>query len=140
MKKIIWNDSFSVGVKTMDIQHKRIISTFNKLVDNVQAHPRSEKVSEVLAEMVDYACEHFESEERLLAEHKYPELSQQKAEHSAFRRQAGEFCILALSEDEQVTHKLLTYLHEWWTAHILYNDKRYTAHINMEKAKRTLTP
>jgi len=78
IKNIVWNAEFSVGVKEMDDQHQRIIRTFNKLVDNVQAHVGSEVISEVLSEMVGYASDHFKREEQLLEDHKHPDLNRQK--------------------------------------------------------------
>ncbi len=133
MKKIMWNDQFSVGVKKMDDQHRKIIRIFNTLVDNAQANAGSEKVSEVLAEMVGYASEHFKSEEQLLSDHAHPDLQQQKTEHREFRQQAGEFCLLASQGDEKVTHDLLNYLHDWWTNHILIEDKKYAASLGKER-------
>lgn len=134
MEKIIWNDQFSVGVKKMDVQHQKIIRIFNTLVDNAQANAGSEKVSEVLSEMVEYASEHFNCEEQLLRDHAHPDLEQQKAGHSEFRRRAGEFCLLASKEDEKVTHDLLNYLHDWWTNHILCEDKKYAALLEEKRS------
>ena len=111
MKKIVWNNQFSVGVKKMDAQHQKIIRVFNTLVDNAQATAGSEKVSEVLSEMVEYASEHFKCEEQLLREHVHPDLEQQRAQHMEFRRQAGEFCLQASKGDEEVTHDLVNYLY-----------------------------
>ena len=136
MEKIVWNDEFSVGVETMDVQHQRILKIYNKLIDNAQADPSSETVSEVLAEMVEYASTHFKSEEQLLEDHEYPELKQQKDEHREFKQQAGEFCLLTLEQNEKMTHDLLNYLHDWWKDHILYKDKRYAAFL---EAKRSLS-
>ena len=127
MKKIIWNDQFSVRVRTMDDQHQNIIYLFNKLVDNVEAKAGSETVSDVLAEMVEYASEHFDTEEKLLSDHAYPYLQQQINEHREFRQQAGKFCLLASQGDEKMTHDLVNYLHDWWTNHILVEDKKYAA-------------
>jgi len=127
MEKIIWNDQFSVGITKMDAQHKKIIRIFNRLVDNAQANAGSAKVSEALGEMVEYASEHFKCEEQLLRDHTHPDLAQQKAEHREFRRQAGDFCLLASKHNEQVTHDLIDYLHNWWTHHILHEDKKYAA-------------
>ena len=127
MEKIIWNDQFSVGVKEMDVQHQKIIRMFNTLVDNAQASAVSEKISEVLTEMVEYASEHFKCEEQLLSDHAHPDLAQQKIEHREFRRQAGDFCLLASEHNEQVTHDLINYLNNWWTHHILLEDKKYAA-------------
>ncbi len=118
----------------MDVQHQKIIRIFNTLVDNSHATPGSEKISEVLGEMVEYASEHFKCEEQLLEDHAHPDLERQKAEHRQFRRQAGEFCQSALDEDENVTHDLLVYLRDWWTNHILHEDKRYSALLKEERS------
>jgi hemerythrin-like metal-binding protein len=107
MKKILWDDNFSVGVKKMDVQHQKIIKIFNTLVDNAKANSGSAKVSEILAELVDYASEHFKCEEQLLRDHSHPDLAQQRTEHREFRRQAGDFCLLASKYNDQMTHDLL---------------------------------
>ncbi len=134
MKKIVWNDQFSVGVKKMDDQHQKIIMIFNTLVDNAQATAGSEKVSEVLTEMVEYASEHFKCEEQLLRDHAHPDLEQQLTEHMKFRRQAGEFCLQASKGDEEVTQDLLNYLYDWWTNHILHEDKKYAALLGEKRS------
>ena len=134
MEKIIWNDQFSVGVKKMDVQHQKIIRIFNTLVDNAQANAGSETVSKMLAEMVEYASEHFNCEEQLLKDHAHPDLEQQKNDHREFRRQAGEFCLLASKADKKVTHDLLHYLHDWWTNHILCEDKKYAALLEEKRS------
>lgn len=134
MQKIVWNDEFSVGVRKMDIQHQRIIRIYNTLVDKTQAHPRSDTVSKILEELVEYASEHFKCEEQLLAEYDHPDLEQQKAEHRGFRKQAGEFCELALADDEEMTRNLLIYLHDWWTDHILCKDKKYAALLEEKRS------
>lgn len=125
MKKIIWSDQFSVGVREMDVQHQRVIKIFNRLVDNARDNARSENVSEALAELVEYASEHFKREEQLLRDHGHPDLAHQEREHRAFRRQVGELCLIASTEDESVVHDLLAFLHDWWTNHILVEDKKY---------------
>lgn len=134
MKKIVWNDQFSVGVKKMDAQHQKIIRIFNTLVDNAQATAGSEKVSEGLTDMVEYASEHFKCEEQLLRDHAHPDLEQQHTEHMEFRRQAGEFCLKASKGDEEVTQDLLTYLYGWWTNHILHEDKKYMALLEEKRS------
>ena len=136
MKKIVWSDQFSVGVMKMDLQHQHLIRIFNTLVDNALADPLSEKVSEALAALVEYASEHFKSEEQLLRDHAHPDLEEQITEHKAFRRQAAEFCLLASQEDEKVIHDLINYLHDWWIIHILEKDKKYATLLEEKEPAR----
>jgi hemerythrin-like metal-binding protein len=127
MDKIEWNDEFSVGVKALDIQHEKIIRMFNELVDNAYANAGSEIVSRLLTEMVDYASAHFKYEEQLLRGHAYPDLLQHKNGHMQFRRQAAELCLAASQQDEKIVHDLLNFLRDWWTDHILIEDRKYVA-------------
>jgi hemerythrin len=129
MKKIIWDAEFSVGVKRMDVQHQRIIRMYNKLVEHSHAHVGSEALSQVLQEMVEYASEHFKSEEQLLKDHGYPDLQQQKKEHREFKLHAGNFCLSAQEHGGTVGPELLVYLHDWWTNHILLQDKGYAIYF-----------
>ena len=66
METIIWNDSYSVGNESLDLQHKEVLSIISKLVVNDGALAMSEISSEVLRDIRKYAKEHFEYEERLL--------------------------------------------------------------------------
>jgi hemerythrin-like metal-binding protein len=127
MQKIEWNDQFSVGIAEMDFQHQKIANLLNTLVDHALEDARSEKISEALMEMVEYASEHFRCEEELLRTYAYTDLAQQQRAHRQFRRQVGEFCVLVAEGDEQVVCKMLEFLRDWWANHILNEDKKYSA-------------
>jgi hemerythrin len=62
MKKIIWDPTYSVGVPSIDAEHKRLIGTINMLADDPDADFTSETVSDLIAEATDYAISHFKNE------------------------------------------------------------------------------
>ena len=101
-------------------------------MDHAKDAPGSDTVSEVLAEMVEYASVHFRNEERLLEKNQYPELDRQKAAHREFRRKAAELCAMAMEKDKNVTHYLSKYLYDWWIDHILNQDKKYAAFLERQ--------
>jgi hemerythrin-like metal-binding protein len=127
VKKIGWTEEFSVGHSAMDFQHQKIVNLFNTLVDHVLESPRSEKISEVMNDMLEYASEHFRCEAQLLRDCGYRELAEQQASHRQYRRQVGELCVLLSAGDEGVVSQMLEFLHDWWTNHILVEDKKYAA-------------
>ncbi len=125
MDKIIWNDSFSVGVTYLDQQHRKIIGMVNQLIECRRDDVRSETVSEILSQMMEYAREHFRNEEKILAEHEYPELDSHRIEHKTFLRDATKFCLDTMDGISTIPHDILEYLYNWWLEHILQSDMQY---------------
>ncbi|MHC4222495.1 MAG: bacteriohemerythrin [Planctomycetota bacterium] len=122
MEKIEWDPSFSVGVKLLDTQHKQIIEMVNRLISDADTTVRSETVSELLTRLTKYANEHFQTEERLLREHGYPDLARHEERHKAFRKQVVDLCQDAMAHVDSVPEELLRFLKDWWTEHILKSD------------------
>ena len=81
MDKIIWNNSYSVGVQELDEQHKKIVKMLNKLIEMKDTRVDSEIISNTLIEMKKYASEHFETEEKLMNEYNYPDYLLHKKQH-----------------------------------------------------------
>ena len=125
MDRIEWNSTLSVGVGILDEQHQQIIAMINLLISNDQATVRSETVSNLLTRLTQYASDHFETEERLLADHGYDELAAQKAEHRAYRIKVVALCQETMSQQESVPAELLRFLSTWWLDHILESDMQY---------------
>ena len=63
MEKIIWDEGFSVGVRDLDEQHKRIVTVVNTLIDMIDTKVDSEIISDTLTKMTQYASDHFKTEE-----------------------------------------------------------------------------
>ena len=61
LDKLVWKDSYSVGVQTLDDQHKNLIGLINQLADchAERSIGSSGAFHEVLAHMFDYSQVHF---------------------------------------------------------------------------------
>ena len=129
MEKIDWNPSFSVGVKLLDEQHKRIVDMYNLLISDSEATVRSETISDLLDRLTKYATEHFRTEEQLLEEYGYPDLARQKAEHKAYRIKIVAFCQSTAIHEESVPAELLNFIRDWWINHILNTDMKYRSFL-----------
>lgn len=135
MEKILWDESFSVGVQVLDAQHKQIITIINSLLEMNEAQSGSEIISETLTKLNQYASEHFNKEEQDMLEYGYPEYSVQKKQHQEFKRKIVDFCMGAMVHKANVPMEMFTYLKSWWTNHILQEDMRYKKYFN-EKGLR----
>lgn len=129
MDNINWNSSFSVGVTILDEQHKQIINMINLLLSNSKTDVRSEVVSDLLNKMMEYANNHFETEELLLQKYGYPDLSTQKHDHEVYCLKVVDLCENTMKYNISVPEKLLQYLTKWWINHILHTDMKYKAFL-----------
>jgi hemerythrin-like metal-binding protein len=129
MKTIIWDESFSVGVEVLDKQHQQIVAIINRLIDEPAEGFGSDEVARILADLTKFVHYHFQIEEQLLAEHGYPDLKTQQAEHKEFRIELAGFCLGSMKNHTIIPINILLYLKEWWVDHILVKDMKYRSFL-----------
>lgn len=125
MEKIIWGEDFSVGVRELDDQHKRIVTIVNTLLDMNDTNVGSEIISDTLTKMTQYASDHFKTEEQFMLDYGYPEYLSQKKQHQEFKKMTVNFCVGTMVHNATVPTEIFTYLKSWWTNHILKEDMKY---------------
>jgi len=131
INKIDWNESFSVGVASMDDQHKNIIKCINLLTSDIEVNVSSETVSELLTQLTKYSIDHFKAEEQLLEKYGYPDIESQREEHRTYRIKVITLCQDAMSHQNSVPTELLKFIHDWWRDHILTSDMKYKAFLQL---------
>lgn len=125
MEKIVWDDSYSVGVHKLDEQHKMLIKMINKLIDMKDITVDSEELSEILTEMTKYANYHFQTEEDLMVKYGFDEYDSHKKQHEAFIKKTVGFCLDTMNYKRTVPVELLSFLKNWLLNHILKSDMKY---------------
>ena len=131
MESIIWTDAYSVGVARIDEQHKKLIAMVNRLIEDQKKLTDPELIAQLLTEMMDYAQEHFRTEEHLLAEYGYERKDQHEALHQGFIEQTMAFCGATTTIGPNIlSTALLEYLKTWWVEHILNKDMEYMEFFN----------
>ena len=121
-----WQDKFSVGIKEMDDQHKKLIGIINQLNDAMIAGKAKTEVGKIVEEMIDYTHFHFAAEEKLMEQYHYAGLAAQRVEHNAFIAKTNQFQAEINSGKLAVSVEVLSFLKEWLTNHIMGNDKKYS--------------
>jgi hemerythrin len=129
MEKIRWDESFSVGVEVLDKQHMQIVEIINRLIDEPGEGFGPDEVARILDDLTKFVHYHFQTEEELLAEHGYPDLKTQQAEHKDFRNELAGFCMGSMKNHTIIPINALLYLKEWWEDHILVKDMKYSSFL-----------
>jgi len=130
MALLTWSDNYSVGVAAIDSQHKALVDTLNQLHDGMMKGQAASVTGPLLMKMVDYTRNHFADEEKLMAQTKYPSLQQHHAHHVDLTKQVEDFVGRYDRGEITLNVKLLNFLRDWLTNHILKEDKEYGPWMN----------
>ncbi|GAB6190793.1 bacteriohemerythrin [Desulfocastanea catecholica] len=125
MEIINWKNEFSVGVKEMDEQHKKLLAMINRLIEEQHTLTDPRTIADLLTEMTDYAQVHFRAEEFLMAEYGYEQKSAQEKQHQGFIDKTISFYSATDIGPNVLSVALLDYLGSWLVGHILQEDMKY---------------
>ncbi len=123
MPLIIWTETMSVGVESIDTDHKFMVSLINRLKDAVDADEDRAAVGSVLNALLDYTVYHFGREEALMAAVEYPELDTHRRLHAELADRVKAIrADYTERQDAEIGVEVLAFLKSWLVRHILGDD------------------
>jgi hemerythrin len=130
MPLIQWDNIFSVHIKEIDEQHKKLVHLINSLYDAMKAGQGKDVLHHILAELIDYTKNHFSKEEKMMSQYAYPAAALHKIEHDKFTKK-----VMTMQKDlEQgnavLSMDVLQFLKDWLLQHIQKTDKQYSPYLN----------
>jgi hemerythrin len=130
MALLNWKNEYSVNIKEIDDQHRRLVDMINELHEAMVQQKAKEALGSVLSKLVNYAATHFATEERLMQGNGYPEYAEHKEKHEKMTAK-----VLALQKEWQAGRTTLgievsQFLKDWLDKHILGTDKKYAPFLN----------
>ncbi len=125
MSAIEWNESLSVGIPTIDRQHRMLIDSINTLDAAVERGAGQVALAQVMKSLSTYVAVHFIYEESLLRASRYIQLNEHHDEHEHFRRTLESFGQRVASGEAGVAADVHAFLKNWLTAHIQIEDRAY---------------
>ena len=130
MAFMLWDGSLDTGIAIIDEQHKKIVDYINELHDAAMTNDR-DKVSAVLAGLINYTISHFAFEEDMLEQHDYKLIKAHKAVHQAFINRINTHKA-DHEKGKNVAHALSGELQIWLTSHIKNEDADYVATLDIK--------
>ena len=132
---IEWDDRYSVGIDSIDRQHKRLVNLINQLKTAVDYSTGEEFEREALDELVDYTKTHFSYEEELMEKYGYPDYEPHKAQHRKMIKQVEEVLAEYEEDHDRAMQHALDFLKEWLINHINGTDKEYSEFLQSKGVK-----
>jgi len=116
MLPLQWIPSLALHVDPVDAQHQYLFELYNRLQREAEA---SLDRDSAVAELLEYARNHFRDEEALMLSCGYPaaEYAWHKKSHEAFVRRVEQL-------RDRPGWELLDYVREWLLLHIMSEDLR----------------
>ena len=116
----------SVGIASIDAEHKKLVAMLNELFDGVSAGKGREALGRVLDQLVDYTQVHFGNEERFFAQYGYPESAPHKKEHEDLAKQVLDVQRKYNSgASSALSMEVMSFLKNWLIKHIQGSDMKY---------------
>ena len=85
---------------------------------------RKSKIMSIIDQLIDKSQAHFEREEALMAQYRYPEAREHKSEHLMLLRSIETYRANLKASGTPITKEVVQYLKDWLTNHIRSTDRR----------------
>lgn len=132
---IEWTPNLTVGVSSIDDQHKTLFDKANQLFEAGKNNRTKEFISEMLDFLDAYTKQHFNSEEVYMRSINYPAYDDQKKLHTEFiaalgklkkdYQESGGNILVILNANQMVV--------DWLLKHISIEDKKIGTYANSLK-------
>ena len=127
MAIMIWNETYSVGVRELDDQHKSLIHMINEMHYAMNNDKGQEAISSIVAQMFDYMELHFTTEEGYMQQCGYLGLQAHQKQHQEFRAKAKDLRERVDAGEFVLSFEIVQFLSDWLQNHIMVTDMKYTS-------------
>lgn len=127
MPLIEWTAELSVGIDSIDEQHKKLVNMINALNDAMLTNSSHELLGKIFTGLAAYTQKHFAYEENMFAEYGYADSEEHKRQHNELIAQVIELKEKFIANPQRImSADLMLFLKRWLTNHIMRTDKEYS--------------
>ncbi|MFW2373695.1 MAG: bacteriohemerythrin [Gammaproteobacteria bacterium] len=124
-----WNDSLSVGIDSIDADHKRLLGMINQLQTAAHYHTDDEMIEKTLNELMAYTQYHFTREEEIMQANGYPDFDEHKQQHQNMVNEVSKFIDEYRVNKTRTIDNVTLFLKTWLINHIKGSDQEYAPYL-----------
>jgi hemerythrin-like metal-binding protein len=128
--RVAWRDDFSVGIESIDYEHRELICLINMILERLEEGGDSEAIADFLGEVHARIAAHFALEEQIMRERKYDQFSDHKTDHERLlddiRDIMDAYQPASYAEQKEAFAKRLE---DWFGIHFKTRDARLHRHL-----------
>lgn len=128
---IKWDQSFSVGVKQIDLQHQKLFEILGHVEEQVKKDGKNFAALEsIIIDLQAYIEFHFNTEQNFFEQFKYEGEKEHLAEHLFYVQKVKDLHDSCDKREEDLSKNMLDFVETWIQEHIKVSDKKYTKCFN----------
>jgi hemerythrin len=129
MAFMTWDDSYSVKVREIDLQHQKLIGMINDFYEHI-GKDSGQALRTLLKSLADYTQYHFSTEEKYFEKFAYPNVGSHKEIHRQFIEKVSDVQNRLNRGELVISFEITTFLKDWLIHHIKETDKAYSKFFN----------
>ena len=132
MSLLEWKSEYSVGIESMDFEHRKMIGMINEIYDELTQHRDAESIEQFLGDIHASISAHFALEERMMRNADYGEYEAHKDDHEELLDQIREMMDEFRVDSDSGFGILRENLANWFEAHFGSFDARLHGQLGGE--------
>jgi hemerythrin len=120
-----WFPFFSVGVGSIDAEHKTLFAIMDELAEAMEDSGRISGNDGVKQKLLEFTRSHFQNEEALMEKYSYARLPVQKREHTVLLSKLERIVTATERRSRPRPGTAVDFLKDWLLTHILVEDLQY---------------
>lgn len=132
MTLLEWKPEFSVGIASMDFEHRKMITMINEIYAEMSERCDPESIEQFLGDIHAAINAHFALEERLMRDAGYDEYEAHKEEHEELLDQIRDMMDEFHEDPEHGFRLLRERLADWFEKHFASFDARLHGMLSSE--------
>ena len=130
MFKIEWDKKYEVGNLEIDSEHKVFVRIIQKIIRATEMKKDHNYLERLIYEMLKYADFHFFSEETVMMEMNYPDITSHQKEHEKLLLKLRDMVsIVELEDYSRPMVDLIQFLTDWFVTHTITVDKKLADYL-----------
>ena len=124
MSLLSWQPEYSVGIASMDDEHREMIELINDVYEKLGAAPDTGAIEGCLEEIFSTISMHFALEERIMRDNAYAEYEDHKEDHEDLLDEIRDLMDEFLVDPNAGASLLERRLSDWFSQHFANFDAR----------------
>ncbi len=129
MSNIEWKEEYNLGIEEIDFEHRIFVKIIKKIEQHIIEGYDENYIQRLMFELIKYTSFHFQSEENIMVDIKYPEIINHKKQHEHLVSKL-QLILLEIEIGQHQLEDLPVFLIEWFHGHTLGEDMKLAEFIN----------
>lgn len=132
---ITWKSTMNVNIRQIDEQHKKLVAMLNDLHKAMKLKKSNKVMTSIIERLIEYTKSHFATEEKLFAQHGYPQGKQHTEAHKKLTEQVIDIQRKFQSGEIMASSELMNLLKNWLLKHIQGTDMKFASFLRERGVK-----